>query len=301
MNKKLLLTFLCGCLLWACSSENGIIPERVMAKIYRDIYLTDQYISTSLQSQQAADTLRVYESICNKYGYTSADFVHSVNHHLQQPATFADLLKPAYAELKKKENELEKEIARLENLNTRWPLLDTLSKLADKRLRGNTYYRALYQLFYQPKTLVYHAPLPDTASLNAPWSNLLLYTSSIFSVTGHIPYYFGVEWAGMDPELINDPYRWNFRETLPRWYLLERDYKDSIKVVQDSIRREQQRIKRVEDSLRREKRREEVENIRKKNTPNPKNAKNTMRQQPTLDIKDRHQQKIVPLQKEKRK
>lgn len=275
MRKRRFIAFLSCCLLWACSPED-VIPEKVMAKIYRDIYLTDQYINTDLKTKQAADSLNVYASICAKYGYTTDDFVRSVDYYLQSPADFADILKPAYAELKKKENELEKEIARLDNLNVRWTLLDTLPKMADRRILGNGYYRALYQLFYHPDTLVYLAPQPDTAKLNATWSSLLLYPTSVRNVPGRVPYLFGAEWLEMDPELVNNPLRWNYRKTLPQWFIRERDAKDSIKVIQDSLKRKRDREKQIQDSINREKRMKEMEEMRKKRNPkskpDPKNS-----------------------------
>lgn len=304
MYKRFIIAFLCSAFLWSCTPE-GIIPEKTLANIYRDIYVTDQYISTDLQKRQAADTMRVYEAICLKYGYTEADFKRSVEYYLQTPEDFANLLKPAYAELKRRETELEKEIARLDNLMTRWELLDTLPKLADRRILGNGYYRALYQLFYKRDTLRYHTPMPDTGRLNAPWSNFLIYETSVLNVPGRVPYLFGVEWIGMDPELINDPWRWNHRKQLPRWYILERDHKDSIRFIQDSLRRAERKAAREADSLARVNRRAEMDKVREQRnkTLQEKNAKPNLpknQNPPRTGIDPRARDKVQEAQKAKK-
>lgn len=162
MSRKWTTAFLASLLLLSCRRD-GIIPEGTMADIYRDIYVADLYLSTHQVPKKQADTTLVYEAIFKRYGYTSDDYIRSTEHYLREPGKFAKALRPALAELKKRETELEKEVARLKNLRFRWELLDTLPRLASPELSGNGYYRYVYQIFYRPDTLLFRSPERESA------------------------------------------------------------------------------------------------------------------------------------------
>lgn len=73
--------------------EEGIIDEEDMAQIYAEMLLTDQWINTTPGVRMIADTSLVYEPILKKYGYTSADYRKSVDYYLNDPRTYADIMK----------------------------------------------------------------------------------------------------------------------------------------------------------------------------------------------------------------
>lgn len=162
MSRKWTTAFLASLLLLSCRRD-GIIPEETMADIYRDIYVTDLYLSTHQVPKKQADTTLVYEAIFKHYGYTADDYIRSTEHYLREPGKFAKALRPALAELKRRETELEKEVARLKNLRFRWELLDTLPQMASPDLSGNGYYRYVYQIFYRPDTLLFRSPERESA------------------------------------------------------------------------------------------------------------------------------------------
>lgn len=73
--------------------EEGVIDENSMAKIYAEMLLTDQWINSTPGMRLIADTSLVYEPILKKYGYTSEDYRKSVEHYLNDPDTYADIMK----------------------------------------------------------------------------------------------------------------------------------------------------------------------------------------------------------------
>jgi hypothetical protein len=81
--------------------------------------LTDQWINTTPGVRTIADTSLVYEPILNKYGYTSEEYRRSVDYYLNDPRTYADIMKETVkildarlAALNQKKALIEKEKAR---------------------------------------------------------------------------------------------------------------------------------------------------------------------------------------------
>jgi hypothetical protein len=73
--------------------EEGIIEEDTMAQIYAEMLLTDQWINSTPGMRMIADTSLVYEPILKKYGHTSVDYRRSVEYYLNDPDTYADIMK----------------------------------------------------------------------------------------------------------------------------------------------------------------------------------------------------------------
>ena len=73
--------------------EEGVIEEDAMAQIYAEMLLTDQWINTTPGVRTIADTSLVYEPILKKYGYTSEEYRRSVDYYLNDPRTYADIMK----------------------------------------------------------------------------------------------------------------------------------------------------------------------------------------------------------------
>ena len=92
-GKVLLLSVAAGICLAACSHSARIIPPKKMELIYQDLLLADQWLESDSSYEELADTTLFYESIFNKYGYSTQDFNESVNHYLEDPAQYSKMLK----------------------------------------------------------------------------------------------------------------------------------------------------------------------------------------------------------------
>ena len=92
----LLVTLTC---LPGCGRKDKIIPRDKMVDIYADMFLADQWIKEQGAAFQEADTMRFYEPLFRKYGYTTLDFRNSANHYLQDPRRFARILQRASSKL----------------------------------------------------------------------------------------------------------------------------------------------------------------------------------------------------------
>ena len=92
----LLLGLVC---LSACNRKDKIIPRDTMVDIYADLFIADQWIKEQGAAFMAADTVRFYEPIFRKYGYTTLDFRNSANYYLQDSRRFARILQRASSQL----------------------------------------------------------------------------------------------------------------------------------------------------------------------------------------------------------
>ena len=78
----------------SCGRDGArVIPRGRMAKIYAEMFVTDQWILSTPKLRTIADTSLVYEPILEKYGYTSEDYQYSVGHYMNDPERFSRILR----------------------------------------------------------------------------------------------------------------------------------------------------------------------------------------------------------------
>jgi hypothetical protein len=80
-----------------------------MARIYAEMLVTDQWITSTPGLRMVADTSLVYEPILEKYGYDSDDYRKSIDVYMDDPERFARILRTAGEILQERINELEKQ------------------------------------------------------------------------------------------------------------------------------------------------------------------------------------------------
>ena len=92
----------------ACRQKDKIIPRATMTDIYAELFLADQWLMGQRELFMEVDTMRFYEPIFNKYGYTTLDFRNSANYYLQDARRFARILQRASVQLEEKAKHLER-------------------------------------------------------------------------------------------------------------------------------------------------------------------------------------------------
>ncbi len=75
-----------------CAREARVIPVRKMERIYREMFLADQWLADNPERRVAADTTWFYEPLFEKYGFTLKDYQKSVDHYLNDPERYAEML-----------------------------------------------------------------------------------------------------------------------------------------------------------------------------------------------------------------
>ena len=82
-----------------------MIPRSKLAKIYAEMFVTDQWIQSKPGLRTIADTSLVYEPILEKYGYDSDDYQYSIDRYMDDPERFSRILRTT-AEILDKEIKL---------------------------------------------------------------------------------------------------------------------------------------------------------------------------------------------------
>lgn len=76
----------------SCDRGGRVIPVSKMEKIYREMFLADQWLADNPDKRSVADTTWFYEPIFEKYGYTLKDYQKSVDRYLNDPKRYADMI-----------------------------------------------------------------------------------------------------------------------------------------------------------------------------------------------------------------
>ena len=80
-------------LLGAACSRHTVIPDEELAMIFRDAYLANAYIS---DQRVSTDSLRIYEPIFARYGYTTEDVHYTIgNFSKRKSARLSDVVERA--------------------------------------------------------------------------------------------------------------------------------------------------------------------------------------------------------------
>lgn len=90
----------------SCSHPEGrVIPERTFSKIYADMALADIWIAHHPEYMTQADTSMVYEFVFREYGYSTKDYLKSVEHYVAKPDKLCYIVERAKDRLEKKAQE----------------------------------------------------------------------------------------------------------------------------------------------------------------------------------------------------
>lgn len=76
--------------LFSCGPRK--IPKDDLEKIYYDMFVLDQYLVGKSEFKRQTDTSLVYEGILEKYGYTTDDYLYSMEQYLRDADRFSKLL-----------------------------------------------------------------------------------------------------------------------------------------------------------------------------------------------------------------
>lgn len=132
----------CAVAALSCSREK-VIPDPVLAQIFRDAYLTNAYID---ERQIRFDSLEIYEPIFRRYGYTAENFRYTIgSFSRRKSANLSDVVEQAIAMLESEAAYYKREVA----------VLDTIDNVARRR-----YTRPFYA-----DSLIRVSRLRDTARL----------------------------------------------------------------------------------------------------------------------------------------
>lgn len=125
----------------SCSGEKGkVISRGDLAEIYAEMLMTDQWIANHPELRKKADTSLVYEPILEKYGYTTQDYVLTMDKYMDDPERYSRILRTTGEILDSKLKELQVkkvELQRLEEIRKR---LEKVRAEVSKYITYKTHY-----------------------------------------------------------------------------------------------------------------------------------------------------------------
>lgn len=107
-------------ILSSCGDKGKVISRSDMSKIYADIIIADSWLNVASPENKAmADTTAFYEPIFRKYGYTTEDYLTSVEYYLNDPGRFSRILDKTHQMLQSEINSMEAEKTRQKEIEVR--------------------------------------------------------------------------------------------------------------------------------------------------------------------------------------
>lgn len=94
----------------SCTDKARVIPVKKMERIYAEMLLADQWLNENPDKRGAADTSWFYKPVFEKYGFTSEDYLKSVDYYLNDPMRYAELMGRVVKDLKDNADRLGKSI-----------------------------------------------------------------------------------------------------------------------------------------------------------------------------------------------
>lgn len=174
----ILLTLLTAALVLASCRPRGVIPKDDMARIYYDMYMTDEAVKSDRIFRRMSDTLRVYEPVFNKYGYSFEDYIRSVDYYLQELEEFQEIFEETKLMLEKREARLKAILEAEGKRQAKWSIPDSLEIITADGISSGPFYKALRMMFFQADTAVPSSPQPDSAFMERPQIPFLIFSDS---------------------------------------------------------------------------------------------------------------------------
>lgn len=139
----------------SCSRERAAIPEKTVAEIMQKMWLADQYYLVKRDKSSILDSVNMYASIIEDYGYTIEDYRSSVSYYLTRPHGITDIIKEANNNLKRESERLAELVETEESMNNlQWSGKDTIENFPTDSLLHYPGMRSLKWLCYPLKLVV---------------------------------------------------------------------------------------------------------------------------------------------------
>ena len=98
--------------IFLCNSCGKTIPQSKLPEIIAEIYLADKYVGTIRHSSYSIhlDSLKIYEPVFNKYGYTGEDYKRSIEKYISRPKKLKIYYEEAKSILEKRKEDIQPQV-----------------------------------------------------------------------------------------------------------------------------------------------------------------------------------------------
>ena len=129
MPRQSLLLLTLILILFSCS-DRGIIKKEEFPSVIADLFMADKALSMDFSRMQSADTMSVYEPVLQKYGYTTEEFLATIDHYLPRPAKLKGFFTKAKEILENRKALIEEKI--IEEEFKKFVLSDVFRSIRDR-------------------------------------------------------------------------------------------------------------------------------------------------------------------------
>lgn len=164
MRRSLLFMLSLSFFLGSCSGKK-IIPATELADIYSEMYLVDQSVQKNRRTKPLSDTVKIYEPVLEKYGYTVEDYYSTLSVYLKRPDKFEEIFDLSISNLEARKTALENKISEKERALEKWKFRDSVLSAACDTSRSNAKLRSMEMLFFERDSMMMSlSPIPDSAA-----------------------------------------------------------------------------------------------------------------------------------------
>ena len=149
-------------------TRGRVIPRGTFVKIYADMFLADEWVKDNPSMRRQVDTSLIYEAIFESYGYTTDDYLKSVEHYMTDTERYARMLKKAADRLKEKGGSLRRQDESIRLRDERLKEIGRRREIMMRRFSPDSVWRGGYllqvdsnlEVFFvrRPSDTVYHGP-----------------------------------------------------------------------------------------------------------------------------------------------
>jgi hypothetical protein len=129
--------------IFLCCSNRGIIDSDKIPHILADMLIADRSLMQDFKNIQKVDTTMLYEPVLNRYGYTTRDFIRTMDFYLPRPAKLKSFYMKAKDILDSRNSEIDKKIADIENTKIIFSKVYLALEQKDSLRLTDSYIRAL--------------------------------------------------------------------------------------------------------------------------------------------------------------
>jgi len=140
MKYRIIYILVLPILLYSCSNRS--IPQKKLPRIIAEIYLADKYAGDMLRKPSAVsmDSIRIYEAVFNKYGYTSEDYKRTIDKYISRPKKLKIYFESAKSILEEQKNSIQGKLSEYMQLDS---LIGVYASIAGNDNYKYAYYRGV--------------------------------------------------------------------------------------------------------------------------------------------------------------
>lgn len=199
----------------ACTVEKkNVISPNKMAVIVSELYMADQYVDFNAAYIASMDSVKLYDGVMARHGYTFEDYVNSVEYYLQKGDELQRIYSHARRILNEKKNTVALKISKRTTEYKQWWATDSIAKRDINDLWKEPYLRNINNLIFPEGKYLW--VFTDTTEFDTPihhrwWDNIfnaparadksypvllrdyLLYNERMDTTSSHIPRYINTD------------------------------------------------------------------------------------------------------------